>query len=385
MKKIVAAIVFLLSVHAGFAQSDTSRLRVSLLTCTPGAELYSVFGHSALRVVDSAAGTDIVYNYGTFNFDDPDFYTKFIMGRLPYFLSQESFPDFVYAYSYFKRGVFEQVLNLDAEEKKNLQLFLFDNVREENKYYAYDFLYDNCTTRLRDLIFRTPTGTAFDPPPLYKGPRSFRDHLHTYLDRAEMQWTKLGIDLLLGAVIDKEMTVGQSMFLPEYLAQGVSLAGQGGKKLMSVELTQVPDQQPAPEKLAFWQTPVAVFTFFAFLIIFPVFTRGRRKISYQLFADRFVLILTGVLGVFLLFMWFGTNHRSCSNNLNLIWAMPFNLILGFLVPVKKAWHRYYFKVYSMLLLGLFCLMMVMPGWINASLMPLIIALSYRSWMMGKME
>jgi len=92
------------------AEQDSSGLRISLLTCTPGAELYSIFGHNALRVIDSAAGTDVVYNYGTFNFNDPDFYTKFVRGKLMYFLSQSSYPDFLFEYSYFKRGIVEQEL-----------------------------------------------------------------------------------------------------------------------------------------------------------------------------------------------------------------------------------------------------------------------------------
>jgi hypothetical protein len=114
MKRLLIASVFLFSFlppHAAKAQQDSSGLQISLLTCSPGAELYSVFGHNALRIVDSAAGTDIVYNYGTFDFNDPDFYTKFIRGKLLYFVSQVNYSDFLFEYQYFKRGVKEQVLN----------------------------------------------------------------------------------------------------------------------------------------------------------------------------------------------------------------------------------------------------------------------------------
>lgn len=385
MKRSFVILFFSLTTIAAVAQTDSSRLRISLLTCTPGAELYSVFGHNALRIVDSTAGTDIVYNFGTFNFDDPDFYTKFVMGRLPYFLSQESFPDFVYAYTYFNRGVKEQVLNLTADEKRKVQLLLFDNVREENKYYPYDFLYDNCSTRLRDIIFHSRTDSAYDPPPLYEGSRSFREQIHAYLDKAEMQWTALGIDLLLGSVIDKKMDVNQSMFLPDFLALGVSKASKGGRPVVQEELTVVPDRQSAAEASSFWQRPIVVLSFFSFLLLLPAAVRGQRRQSLQTFADKFMLILTGVLGSFLLFMWFGTDHRSCSNNLNLVWAMPFHLVVGLLPFSAKRWTSYYFRSCSVLMLALVVFMMVIPGWINTSLFPLILVMSYRMWMMGKMD
>ncbi|MGB4844981.1 MAG: DUF4105 domain-containing protein, partial [Ferruginibacter sp.] len=126
---------------------DSSRLRISLLTCTPGEELYSTFGHSAYRVIDSTSLTDIVYNYGTFNFDDDGFYLKFVQGKLLYYVSAEYFTDFKYLYQSTNRGITEQVLNLSAAEKISMQRFLNNNLKEENKYYKYDFFFDNCTTR----------------------------------------------------------------------------------------------------------------------------------------------------------------------------------------------------------------------------------------------
>lgn len=129
---------------------DSSRLRISLLTCTPGEELYSTFGHSALRVTDSNAVTDLVYNYGTFNFDDEGFYLKFARGKLLYYVSVELFRDFAANYQYENRGITEQVLNLSGEEKIRMRHFLEENLQPQNRYYKYDFFFDNCTTRLRE-------------------------------------------------------------------------------------------------------------------------------------------------------------------------------------------------------------------------------------------
>src|SRR4051794_26759093 len=122
-KKLIAVIVSLAFFFAGFAQSDSGshcNRRISLLTCTPGSELYSTFGHSAFRIVDSLAGTDIIYNYGTFDFDDPHFYSKFVRGKLLYFVSVDEFQNFLAEYQYEKRGITEQSLNLSCEEKQKL-------------------------------------------------------------------------------------------------------------------------------------------------------------------------------------------------------------------------------------------------------------------------
>ena len=136
---------------SSFAQ-DSCGIRISLLTCTPGTELYSTFGHSALRVFDSSNNTDLVYNYGTFEFYDPDFYNKFVKGKLLYFVSIDSLPSFMEEYDYYKRGITEQAINISCEEKQRMVAALFENAKEENKYYRYDFNYDNCTTRLRDML-----------------------------------------------------------------------------------------------------------------------------------------------------------------------------------------------------------------------------------------
>src|SRR5688500_1732759 len=125
-----------------FSQIDTCNTRITLLTCGPGEELYSLFGHSALRVTD-ATGLDIIFNYGTFDFDDPQFYVKFVKGKLLYFVSTERFSDFRRSYQYENRSIIEQDLHLTCEERQRLFDALRINAREENKYYAYEFLFDN--------------------------------------------------------------------------------------------------------------------------------------------------------------------------------------------------------------------------------------------------
>jgi hypothetical protein len=385
LKAYLIACMMLLAAGSSHAVPDSSRLQVSLITCAPGAELYSVFGHTALRIVDSAANTDIIYNYGTFNFDDPDFYSKFVRGKLMYFLSQQSFPDFLYEYAYFKRGVNEQVLQLSQTEKKEIQSSLFENVREENRYYKYDFLYDNCATRLRDIIFRANKDKAFEPTAFAENRATFRDYLHNYLSRAEMQWTTLGIDLLLGIGADKTMTTPESMFLPDYLAQGVSQSVQGTAKLVERDQVHLPNAQELPIKLPFWQTPLFFFSFLAFLVILPSFFRSNGMVSFQSIMDRIIFVLSGLLGLVLLFMWFGTDHQSFANNINLVWAMPINLLVAFSLIRPRKWLKKYLRYYGLLLLLLMIPVLLQPGIINVGLCPLILVLSFRSWMLSKDE
>ena len=212
MKKILASLLLIVCLtNHSFGQE---RLRISLLTVTPGNELNEVFGHSALRVIDSNSVTDHMYNYGTFEFDDPNFYLKFIKGQLRYFVNVEKYSDFIFYYKQMNRGITEQVINFSDDEKAKVKKILNENIKEENKYYQYDFFKDNCTTRLRDIIQKnhnpSPTMPAVMPINY-----TFRNAIHQYLDSGNMLWGKLGIDILLGSKTDAIMTTAEQQFLPD--------------------------------------------------------------------------------------------------------------------------------------------------------------------------
>jgi hypothetical protein len=383
MKYISILLVLILLGYYGKAQEEPSALRVSLITCTPGAELYSVFGHNALRIVDSAAGTDIAYNFGTFNFNDPDFYTKFVLGKLQYYLSQENFNDFLNTYQYFKRGVSEQLLNLNEKEKKEIQRALFENLTEENRYYKYDFFYDNCSTRLRDIIFKTKSNQAFTPPQFVANGLTFRDHLHTYLDRAEMKWTRLGIDLILGLNADRKMSVTDAMFIPEYLAKGVNATKVNGQNLVVEENTLIPDQQPLTARDSFLLTPFFIFLIISILMILPLGNRIPVYGKFQNVLQKVVFISSGLLGLLMLFLWIGTDHQTMTNNLNLFWAFPLHLVLVFKENNLPGWLKGYSKIYSALVIVLLLVAVFVPGLIAFALYPLMIAMAYRTWEYSK--
>ena len=373
VKKVFSLIASCLFVHFLLAQ-DSCRFQISLLTCTPGEELYSTFGHSALRVTDSSSGADIIYNYGTFDFDDPNFYSKFTRGKLLYFVSIEGFENFMKAYEYEQRGITEQVLNLSCEEKEKLVNALKENAKDENKYYKYDFVVDNCTTRLRDMVFKNS-----DSPVVTKNIRpkiriTFRNLIHENLDKSYQYWSKLGIDALLGNPVDKKISNNEAMFLPDYLLKGFDSTKANGKPLVSAK-NEILRGNLAIEKAPLL-SPFAVFTILFLFIAVLMFMRT----SNRFFAvfDFILFFLAGTLGILILFMWFGTDHPECKNNFNITWAFPLHFLIVFFIFQKWHWLRYYFLVSSIILLLLLLLWKWIPQEMNNASIPVVALLLLRS-------
>ncbi|MBX3241350.1 MAG: DUF4105 domain-containing protein [Chitinophagaceae bacterium] len=370
----VALVFFLKS----FSQ-DSSHLRISLLTCSPGEELYSSFGHSALRVTDTTTHTDIVYNYGTFDFYDPDFYVNFVKGKLNYYLNTESFREFVYAYEYEQRSVVEQELSLTGDEKIKLYAALRNNAREENKYYRYDFLFDNCATRIRDIVKTNVSDSLQIPEILPKEQITFRNLIHEYLDNNKAWWSKVGIDILLGAGLDAYSTSEQSMFLPDYLYKGFDGARDGQTALVEKRLTIFTPPQSTGNTDSYF-TPFIAFS--VLLLVFILFSFSPRRLSLTI-LDFILFLSTGLLGILLVFMWTGTDHQLCRNNYNLLWAIPLHTIAAFTLFSKKLLIPVYWKLSAVIGMLLLVLWIVLPQNLNESLLPLIVLLGWRSWALGK--
>lgn len=353
---------------------DSSRLRISLLTCTPGDELYSLFGHSAIRVTDSNAVTDIVYNYGTFNFDDDGFYVKFVRGKLLYYLSVAYFPDFQADYQFTNRGMREQLLNLSAVEKTQLNHALIQNLQEENKYYQYDFFFDNCTTRLRDLIERAKSPTPILPAVMPLN-TTFRQAIHQYLDAGQQHWSKLGIDILLGAKTDGVMTAKDQEFLPDNLMRALDSVKNTSLVKSNKKLYTLPDIQ----KEKTWFTP---FVIFSLLLLFYVICHFFVAHKFPLFMhglDGMLFFLTGLLGILLIFMWVGTDHSMTKNNYNLLWALPTHIFFSFLVTQNLSWVKQYFGFSAVAGILLLCAWYFLAQKLNPAMIPFVLLLIFRSY------
>ncbi|HRO45479.1 DUF4105 domain-containing protein [Agriterribacter sp.] len=378
MKKILPFFFIAFFAFAtAYSQTDSSHLRITLLTCSPGEELYSTFGHSALRVTDSATFTDKVYNYGTFDFN-PDFYPKFIRGKLLYYLSVETYPDFIYSYQLEQRSIIEQELNLSGEEKIKLNAALQLNASGSNKFYKYDFLFDNCATRIRDIVKNNTTEAVTIKNILPYPDVSFRELIHNSLNRSGMYWSKLGIDILLGRGLDKPAQNEQTMFLPDYLFKGFDSAAIGNKPLVRERhsVYTAPSATASPKSFF---TPFIAFA--AALMVFIALTVIRRQWSKKALEslDFLLFLCAGLLGILLVGMWLGTDHVLCRNNYNLLWALPFHAIAAFFLKSKrKLMHQYW--ALSVLVYALVLAFWVMlPQELNKDLVPLIVLLGWRSW------
>ncbi|BAV04198.1 protein of unknown function [Filimonas lacunae] len=366
-----------ISTSLAFGQPDSCRLRISVITCAPGAELYSLFGHTALRITDSTRHQDVVFNYGTFDFSDPDFYSKFVRGKLDYFLNPEPFDGFMQFYQEEQRGITEQELNMTCAEKQALLEALKTNLQGSNKYYKYDFLFDNCTSRVRDQVQHNIPGVTMQAPLVPEG-TTFRNMIHVYLDNGGQPWSKLGIDLLLGSRMDRPVTVNESMFLPDYLLKGVDSAKKGDKTPLVLQKKQLfsasPDLSPQNKHV-----PLIVFSVIAVVVLLLSQWKQKAGTTLMLIIDSIGLYVTGLVGVLLLFMWFCTDHVACAANYNLLWALPTNLLAGFFIYKRPTWVRKYFLYLAFLQIAVLVAWIFLPQQLNIAFLPVVIITAWRSF------
>ncbi|KAA4675088.1 DUF4105 domain-containing protein, partial [Bacteroides ovatus] len=184
MKRFFSYIIlsfFLLLLPTGQASANNNdSIRLSLLTCAPGEEIYSLFGHTAIRYENPSQGIDVVFNYGLFSFNTPNFIFRFSLGETDYQLGATDYERFAAEYAFFGRSVWQQTLNLTDEEKTELIRLLQENYRPENRVYRYNFFYDNCATRPRDKIEESIAGKVIYPAEPQDGSLTFRDIVHQY-------------------------------------------------------------------------------------------------------------------------------------------------------------------------------------------------------------
>jgi hypothetical protein len=383
LRKLFFILHFTFYILHSSAQTDSLQacdLQISLLTCSPGEELYSTFGHTAVRVKNAANGSDIVFNYGTFEFS-PEFYTQFIQGKLLYYLSVEDYSNFILQYNYEKRSIVEQVLRIDCAAKQKLLNALLTNAQEQNRFYRYDFLFDNCTTRAGDIIVKNAGEPVVFKNILPEETPTFRNLIHHYLDSGGQYWSKLGIDILLGVKLDKKVTNRQAMFLPDYLLKGFDSATVNGQKLVTPAQVILRNESPLNKGSLFRPS----FVFFMLLILASLlsFNNYRHKQKALRIFDTVFFLLSGLAGWLLLFMWFGTDHYVCRYNFNLLWALPTNLIAAFVVHSRKAWIKTYFKVVFWISILLLASWFFLPQQMNDAIIPLVIIIIIRSWLLSK--
>ena len=364
--------------------SDSATL--SLITCSPGPQIYALFGHTAIRLVDPARGLDIVFNYGMFNFNKPNFYLKFIQGATDYELGAYETKYFLPEYRERNSSVTEQMLNLTSVEKQQLADALFVNYQPENREYRYNFVYDNCSTRPRDKILSViKDKVVYD---YVSEPQTFRNWVGTYT--GENTWAKFGIDMLLGREADELSTRWSSMFLPEVLCRefgAVKIIAPDGttRSLVNAEKIIV-SRQDSIVKTNYLQLPITVTLTVLLLGVLLIFYEKRRKKYYKI-IDSVLLIVSGLAGVIIFYLMFFSVHPLVHSNFNLLWCNPLNILVGlFLWNRKLRSVINYFQLANVLLFfGALLVFVLSIQALNVAFIPLIVLLLVRSvnWIMKK--
>lgn len=376
-------LLFLLLMISFKALPLDNSAQISLITTSPWQEeLYAQFGHTAIRVQDPTKNIDIVFNYGLFSFNQPFFAYRFAKGETDYQIGAANFPDFMIEYQMKGVAVTEQIINLDSIEKNKIWDALLINMQPENRVYRYNFFFDNCATKPRDIITKNISGTVVYPKPA---------QLYTFRQLTNQctmpdTWGTFGTDLALGASSDREATAMEEMFLPEKLE--TAFAGAIIQK-DSIQIPLVKETVQLTEAIPY-EEEVSALTIFSpnttcslilvlCLLISFIQLKFKKQIPARIF-DTILFTIAGISGCILVFLTFISEHPCMSPNWNLCWLQPLHLLIIPLIWVKRAEKGvifYHFINFAALSIFLLCIKWI-PQHFNIAFIPLILTLWSRS-------
>ena len=390
MKKSTLFLWMLLA-WLGITARAQDSAKCSLLTCSAGEEIYSLFGHTALRYEDPARGIDVVFNYGMFSFGVPHFALRFALGETDYQLGVTEFSRFAAEYQWDERDVWQQTLNLTSREKQRLWEALTENYRPENRTYRYNFFYDNCATRPRDRIeacvdgrveyaaAQDSTGTVC----------TWRDLLHRYTEGHP--WARFGIDLCIGSRADKPASYREQMFVPFYLQQYLRgaciVSEQGDRRPLVGEEVKVVDAAHTAQEESLLPSPMqAALLLWAGVTVLSIYGVRSRKSLWAL--DGLLFGTAGVAGCILTFLAACSQHPAVSPNWLLLVLHPLHLFClpCVLIRVKKKRLSRYMAANGVVLTLFIVLLAPIPQFIPPAVLPLTLCLLVRcasNWMLAR--
>lgn len=369
--------IFCLFMGVAFSvqSQSTDSIRFSLLTCAPGTEIYSLFGHTAIRYENYTRRIDVVFNYGMFSFNTPNFIFRFVAGETDYQLGITPYSYFEAEYAMRGSSVYQQVLNLTQSEKERLLTILENNYLPENRIYRYNYFYDNCTTRARDKIEECIEGKVVYPDSL--SGKSYRGIVHEFT--AGSPWDEFGIDLCLGAEADKEINKRQQMFSPfymKYYASNAYIVDAGGtRRPLILDETKIVDVEPEEVQPGFILSPLMCGALFLALCV--VMAWGQWKTQRIWWGWDIVLYgLQGLAGCIIAFLFFFSVHPTVGSNWLLILFNPIPLLyLPFMVYKAVKRKKDYYHVGNMVYLTLFITILPFCGQeFNLTVLPLALGL-----------
>ncbi len=376
MKKLFT-VIFLFIGFVNYSHSQeipvTENTQLSLLTCSPGPQAYEKFGHSGIRIYDETQGIDFVANWGIFNFEKDNFYLLFIKGETYYWLDfQPTFP-FLNSYRARNSSVTEQVLNLNDEQKQKLLDLVLTNYRPENREYLYNFVFDNCATRPRDIINQSllpNTVTAKQS----SSEKSFRQWVADYTGKSS--WLQFGIDMVFGKDADQPATHFQTLFLPEELCKSYDVSvivdKSGAEQSLISQRNILVEKMDVPEKISFLTLPIVATSLFLLIGLLLIYFDYKRK-KHSRWFDFTLLIVTGIAGLIVFYLMFFSIHPLVKNNFNILWCNPLNIILAVMIWIKAAQKpmRVIAIINILLYLSLFIVAAMTIQSLNIAFLPLI--------------
>jgi len=379
MKSKIFTILFFFSTVLA---AETKDYVISVLTIGPGSSLSDSFGHSAIRVQDKSKNYDLVFNYGVYDFNDPNFYSNFIKGYLNYSLGVSYYKDFKSSYISNNRSIKEQVLLLPDVLNRKIADRLIFNSKPENRNYRYDYFSNNCSTIIKDIIDESLIDYDYENDYIVenKGKNTYRNLIYENINKNS--WGSLGIDICLGSYIDQEIDVKKNTFLPEYLFEYLNSSYYKHPDLSNkIKLVKKnnfinyenKEFQNLNNNNLFY-SPLFIFIIISIFLLFLSLRDLNNKAIHLILQSTH--IITSAIGFLLLFLWFFTDHFTSAYNYNLLWANPLNIILIF-KSINKKWKIALLKL-LLLSLALIVLHSITNVQVfNISLYPFFIFLAFR--------
>ena len=353
------------------SRNENEEFEISILSIGEGQSLADAFGHTGIRIIDKKTNNDVVFNFGIYDYNAPNFYSNFVKGRPVYKLGVQNYISFINNYIKQDRYIIEHEINLDKKATQKIINLLVKNLEDPN--YVYDYLRDNCSTRVADLFIKQTEqlqNTEMD----VLTENSYRELIHSKIN--ENSWGALGIDLCLGAIMDRKISINETLFLPEKLMQYLdSLIEKDSKSITKNIIFSPQISLLYNENLP---NPLLINSLLSVLLILITFLNFKKSI-WKKWIDILIYFSSGTLGVLVIYLWFFSNHFASAQNFNFLWAFPFNLIMVYALLRKNPpnWAVNFIKLNIILLVLLFIHWATGVQKYNITLLPIFIALLVR--------
>ena len=363
-----ALIFFSLNIYANELENK-NRYKISILSIGEGPSLVDAFGHTAIRVKDAQLKNDIVFNFGVYDFNSPNFYSNFVKGRPEYKLAIQNYSNLIQNYIRQKRYIVEHQLNLDQNSTKIIIDLLVEKLNDP--YYIYDYFRDNCTTRAADIVIDKTNNKFKDDKLESEAILTYRDLIHRKIN--ENSWAALGIDLCLGAIIDKKINTREAFFFFENLMNYLDLY-EGDiikRNIIYSPESEISYRENLPSPL--------LINLILSLIIVAITIFNFKSNKWNKSLDSLIFLISGSIGILIIYLWFFSNHFAGAQNFNFLWAFPLNFALIFAIYKNKIpnWSIGYIKLLIILIILLFLHWTTGVQKYNLTLLPIFVALLIR--------